>query len=219
MTAQMECSRSSHCSFPPLPRRRYAIIYADPPWDYVGQTQHSSAGGSVDTGSASTHYDTVPLRVLMGLPVAAIAAKDCLLFIWSSSPHLDQAIALGNAWGFDWATVAFVWDKVRSNPGNYTLSQCELCLVFRRGRIPTPRGARDIRQYLREERGAHSCKPEEVRTRIESMFPTQSKIELFARSLAHGWDAWGLEVTNETTVEEHPVVGWFNSGQLFVAQS
>ena len=219
MTIQMECPRSSRRPFPPLPRRRYAIIYADPPWDYMDQTQHGAAGGNTDTGGASTHYDTVPLQVLVGLPVAAMAAKDCLLFMWSSSPRLDQAIALGNAWGFDWATVAFVWDKVRTNPGHYTLSQCELCLVFRQGRIPSPRGARNMHQYIRSERGNHSCKPEGVRARIESMFPTQSKIELFARSLAQGWDAWGLEVARETTVKEHPVVGWFNSGQLFVAES
>ena len=216
---QMASPRSTHEPFPSLPRRRYAILYADPPWDYMGQTQHSEAGGSSDTGSAASHYNTVPLRVLMGLPIAAISAKDCLLFMWSSSPHLNQAIALGEAWGFEWATVAFVWDKVRTNPGHYTLSQCELCLVFKRGCIPSPRGARDVRQYLREERGPHSCKPDDVRGRIEAMFPTQSKIELFARSLAPGWDSWGLEVTRETTVEEHPVVGWFNSGQLFVADS
>ena len=215
----MKIPQSQQPSFPPLPCKRYAIIYADPPWDYAGQTQHGAAGGRADTGSASTHYDTLPLSALMGLPVAAMSAKDCLLFMWSSSPHLDQAITLGHAWGFDWATVAFVWDKVRPNPGHYTLSQCELCLVFKRGRIPAPRGARNVRQYLRVERGAHSCKPEEVRTRIEAMFPTQPKIELFARTVTDGWDAWGVEVTNETMVEERPVVGWFNSGQLFAAQS
>ena len=67
------------------------------------------------------------------------------------------------------------------NPGFYTMSQCELCLVFRRGRIPTPRGARNERQLVRAERGPHSAKPEEVRRRIERMFPEQRKIELFAR--------------------------------------
>ena len=219
MAAQMGCPRSQRDPFPPLPRRRYAIIYADPPWDYGGQTQHGEAGRSADTGGASAHYSTVPLRTLKALPVAAISARDCLLFMWSSSPHLDQAIALGGAWGFTWSTVAFVWDKIRLNPGHYTLSQCELCLVFKRGRIPSPRGARNMRQYVRDERGAHSRKPDEVRARIEAMFPTQSKIELFARSLSPGWDSWGLEVAKETTVGEHPVAGWFNSGQLFMADS
>ena len=180
--------------FPPLPDRRYAVVYADPPWDYKGQLQHTGSGpGSEDTGGAARHYATVPLEGLKALPVHRIAARDSLLFLWSTSPHLDQAIELGKAWGFGWATVAFVWDKRRVNPGHYTLSQCELCLVFRRGRIPQPRGARNVRQLVREPRGPHSAKPEEVRRRIEAMFPEQSRIELFARRRTPGWAAWGLE--------------------------
>ncbi len=173
-----------------LPPSRYDIIYADPPWDYKGQLQHAGPG-SGDTGGAIRHYGTLTLAQLKRLGVASIAADDCLLFLWSTSPHLDQAIDLGKAWDFDWATVAFVWDKVRVNPGFYTLSQCELCLVFKRGRIPQPRGARNVRQLVRSERGLHSAKPEEVRWRITEMFPEQRKIELFARDVAAGWDAWG----------------------------
>ena len=173
-----------------LPQRHYSIIYADPPWDYQGQLQHAGAG-SDDTGGAIRHYDTLTLTQLKQLGVPSITADDCLLFLWSTSPHLDQAIDLGKAWGFEWATVAFVWDKVRVNPGFYTLSQCELCLVFKHGRIPHPRGARNVRQLVQSKRGPHSAKPEEVRARIEAMFPEQEKIELFARRAAPGWDAWG----------------------------
>ena len=139
------------------------------------------------------HYSTVPLRELKQLSIARIAAENSLLFLWATNPHLDQAIDLGKAWGFAWATVAFVWDKGRVNPGYYTMSQCELCLVFKRGRIPRPRGARNIRQYLLETRKRHSAKPEEVRRRIEAMFPEHSRIELFARQQVPGWSCWGLE--------------------------
>ena len=189
--------------FPRLPapeaNDRYAIIYADPPWDYKGQLQHAGPG-SGDSGGAIRHYSTVRLADLKGLDVASIAADDSLLFLWATSPHLDQAIELGKAWGFDWATVAFVWDKQRVNPGFYTMSQCELCLVFKRGRIPTPRGARNARQLVSERRTDHSRKPIEVRRRIEEMFPRQRKIELFARdSDIHGWDTWGAEIAHQQT--------------------
>ena len=180
-------------AFPALPDRRFGIIYADPPWDYRGQLQHAGAG-SGDTGGAVRHYPTVGLSDLKKLDVAGIAEDDCLLFMWATNPHLDQAIELGRAWDFQWATVAFVWDKERVNPGFYTLSQCELCLVFKRGRIPAPRGARNVRQLVRSRRGSHSEKPEEVRRRIEEMFPTQTKIELFARRKVDGWAGWGLDV-------------------------
>lgn len=181
--------------FPALPKDRFAVIYADPPWDYKGQLQHAGEGSS-DTGGAAKHYPTVTLKALKSLPVADIAEDDCLLFMWATSPHLDQAIELGKAWGFEWATVAFVWDKKKTNPGFYTLSQCELCLVFKSGKIPQPRGARNVRQLVEAERGAHSSKPAEVRERIAAMFPSQNKIELFARPGSQnleGWRAWGLD--------------------------
>ncbi len=179
--------------FPPLPTQQYSVIYADPPWDYKGQLQHAGAG-SRDTGGALRHYSTVTLDDLKALPVGDIAASDCLLFMWATNPHLDQAIDLGKAWGFAWATVAFVWDKQRVNPGYYTMSQCELCLVFKRGKIPTPRGARNVRQLVQAPRTTHSTKPAEVRHRIDAMFPGLPKIELFARGTAPtGWEYWGHE--------------------------
>ena len=183
-------------TFPPLPTGVYEIIYADPPWDYKGQLQHAGPG-SADTGGAVRHYSTVTLDDLKELDVPGIASEDSLLFMWATNPHLDQAIELGKAWGFAWATVAFVWDKARVNPGFYTLSQCELCLVFKRGGIPQPRGARNVRQLVSALRGLHSAKPEEVRRRIERMFPHQRKIELFAREQAAGWEAWGLGCDGE----------------------
>ena len=176
--------------FPPLPRKKYAIIYADPPWDYKGQTQHNGPGGK-STGGARIHYPTVKLSDLKKLDILSICETDCLLFMWSSSPHLDQAIELMKHWGFKWATVGFIWHKDKTNPGFYTLSECELCLIGKHGKIPQPRGARNVRQFYREMRGGHSVKPDMFRYRIERMFPTQKKIELFATKKSKRWAAWG----------------------------
>jgi N6-adenosine-specific RNA methylase IME4 len=169
----------------------YQIIYADPPWDYRGQLQHTGSGGET-TGGAKEHYPTMAGTDLAVMDVPAISdPQQSLLFMWTSNPHLPEALGLMKAWDFKWATVAFVWDKQRVNPGYYTMSQIELCLVGKRGRIPRPRGARNVRQFLSSPRGIHSAKPEEVRRRIEQMFPTQKKIELFAREKVPGWDCWG----------------------------
>jgi len=78
--------------------------------------------------------------------------------------------------------------------GSYTMSECEICLIGKKGKIPQPRGARNIRQFLSEKKTRHSAKPVEIRNRIEQMFPTQDKIELFARNKTDGWDVWGNEV-------------------------
>ena len=192
LNSDFACERVHRSKFPPLPDAQFEIIYADPPWDYKGQLQHTGTGGS-DSGGAERHYPTVELGDLKTLPVNRVAAENSLLFMWATNPHLDQAIDLGKSWGFAWATVAFVWDKIRVNPGFYTMSQCELCLVFKRGKIPNPRGARNVRQFVQSRRTTHSTKPCDVRLRIDEMFPDQRKIELFARARVSGWNAWGFD--------------------------
>ena len=78
------------------------------------------------------------------------------------------------------------------------MSQCEICIVGKKGKIPKPRGARNIRQYLKSQRTRHSEKPQEVIHRITSMFPQQNKIELFARHKnIKGWSFWGNEVDSD----------------------
>ena len=192
--------------YPKLPNQKFDVIYADPPWNYNGKLQFDKSSAGVDKidfsrkifiSSASFKYPTLKTEELKKLPVQEIANNDCLLFMWTSNPHLAQAVELGEAWGFDYKTVAFVWDKMNHNPGQYTLSNCELCLVFKRGKIPKPRGARNIKQLVRVRRGEHSEKPKEVMRAIEKMFPHHKRIELFARNKTDGWTAWGLDVFTE----------------------
>jgi N6-adenosine-specific RNA methylase IME4 len=189
--------------YPGLPNKKFDIIYADPPWHYNGKLQFDKSSKSREAIDLSRNifistscfkYPTLKTSELMRLPVHEIAKDDCLLFMWTSNPHLAQAIELGQAWGFQYKTVAFVWDKMIHNPGKYTLSNCELCLLFKQGRIPQPRGARNIQQLVRVPRKKHSEKPVEVIRAIEQMFPTQERIELFARRKSLGWSVWGLDV-------------------------
>jgi N6-adenosine-specific RNA methylase IME4 len=84
--------------------------------------------------------------------------------------------------------------KGQVNPGAYTMTQCEYVLVGTHRRIPKPRGARNVRQFLQSARTKHSAKPHVIRDRIHKMFPNQKKIELFARDSMPGWLAWGNEV-------------------------
>lgn len=102
---------------------------------------------------------------------------------------------IGEAWGFKYITVAIVWYKERANVGNYTMPQCELCLLFMRGKIPPDRVRNPgQKQFISEPIMIHSKKPACVRERIEKMFPKSKKIELFARQQVSSWDCWGNEV-------------------------
>lgn len=190
--------------YPKLPNKKYQIIYMDPPWDYGGKYQYDKTTikdlnvgftKNIFLSSASFKYPTLKLKDLMQLDVLSIAdSKSCLLFMWTTGPQFENAIKLGNYWGFEYKTVAFVWDKMIHNPGRYTLSQTEFCLVFKKGVIPTPRGARNVRQLVTFPREEHSKKPVKVIEGISKMFPFQEKIELFARENYNGWDNWGLEI-------------------------
>jgi N6-adenosine-specific RNA methylase IME4 len=176
----------------------YEVIYADPPWDYNGKKQH--ANGKSPVASAIDHYDTMTLQKLKELNVKSVCADNAVMFMWSSSPHLPQAIELMKEWGFNYKTIAFVWYKQKTNPGYYTLSECEVCIVGKRGKFPTPRGSRKERQFISEMRGKHSAKPTAIRERITKMFPEQKRLELFARNKTDGWDVFGNEVDGSISI-------------------
>lgn len=168
--------------FPQLPSEKYEVIYADPPWDYGGKMQYDKTSiktknigfkKDIFISAANFKYPTLKLKELMQLNVSSIAANNCILFMWTTGPQFANSIELGKAWGFEYKTVAFVWDKQVHNPGRYTLSQTEFVLAFKKGKFPTPRGARNIRQLVSVHRGIHSEKPLKVIDGITKMFPEQ----------------------------------------------
>ena len=181
-------------NYPPLPKKKFSIVLADPPWEYhrkpyaIVDSRFTSVKGVTDC------YSTLSLEQLKQLPIQPICEIDCLLFLWVTSPKLKDGIELMESWGFSYVTIGFVWDKVRTHPGNYTLSVVELCLIGKKGKIPQPRGSRNERQLYSQLKAKHSKKPEEIRYRINRMFPRQSKIELFARETSPQWYSWGDEV-------------------------
>ena len=133
--------------YPKLPNKKYQIIYADPPWDYGGKMQYDKTTikdenvgfeKNIFISSATFKYPTLKLKQLKELNVESIADDNCILFMWTTGPQLANSIELGETWGFEYKTVAFVWDKMVHNPGRYTLSQTEFVLAFKRGKFGRP---------------------------------------------------------------------------------
>jgi site-specific DNA-methyltransferase (adenine-specific) len=172
--------------------KKYNIIYADPPWSYNDKMSGHSF-------SLEHEYETMPLEWIKSLPVAKLAEKDCILFLWAISPQLPEAIEVMQAWGFAYKTVAFCWSKVTknkkpvSNLGKWTMGNVELCLLGVRGKPNKFRVDKGVKQLVVAERTIHSKKPDEVRERITQGFGDLPRIELFARQAAEGWDCWGNE--------------------------
>ena len=179
---------------------KYQIIYADPPWKYGGRSKNDPKRKPLEE-----RYPTMKLEDIKNLDVKSIADKDCLLFLWVVSPHLKQCIEVGESWGFKYITVAFVWHHKMALLGNYTMAGCELCLLFRKGKIPEGkiRGkGNGIKQFYEEQKEYASKKPDGIRDRIKKLFPLSKRIELFARQKTEGWDSWGNEVVNDINLGE-----------------
>ena len=170
---------------PKLPSGIYRVFYADPPWHYNNTLPDTY-------GEVSKHYRTMTLDDLCALPIAERTADDAVLFLWVTSPMLEDAFAVIRAWGFSYKS-SFVWDKVKHNFGNYNSVRHELLLVCTRGSA-TPETKQLYDSVIAEERsGRHSEKPERFREMIDGLYPTGPKLELFARKQTPGWDVYGDE--------------------------
>jgi len=163
----------------------YRVIYADPPWQY-------NADFMDKYGHAKSHYSTMSIEELCALPVADVRADDCVLFMWTTSPKLEQAFQVIKAWGFKYKT-SFVWDKVKHNFGYYNSVRHEFLLIAGHGSsTPDVKELHDSVISI-ERSGKHSEKPEYFRELIDKLYTTGNKVELFARNKVEGWDTWGAE--------------------------
>ncbi len=173
-----------------LPDKKYAAIYADPPWGYRNKGTR---------GAASKHYSTMSIDDIKALPVGDIAADDCVLFLWATFPMLQEALDTIRAWGFTYKTIGFVWVKLNRlkdtlfwGMGNWTRSNVEICLLAVKGR-PKRVSAR-VHSVIVSRVKKHSQKPTRARALIVELLGDVPRIELFARQRTDGWDAWGDEV-------------------------
>ena len=174
------------------PTGKYGVILADPPWKF------ETWGKLGQKRSPERYYPTQTDDWLKALPVADLAADDCVCFMWATYPKLAEALDVMTAWGFAYRTVAFTWIKQNSSGvgvfmglGYWTRGNAEICLLGRKGN--PKRKAKDVLQVIMSPRREHSLKPDEQYGRIERLV-NGPYIELFARRRWPGWDAWGNEV-------------------------
>lgn len=164
------------------PKGKYRVIYADPPWSY-GNTQPDYQTEQRD------HYPTMELKDICALPVKDLAMDDAVLFIWVTSPTLEESFQVIKAWGFKYKA-SFVWDKVGHNMGHYNSVRHEFLLIAVRGSCP-PDVSRLFDSVVSEQREGHSKKPESFYEVIDTIYPHGPRIELFARNTRKGWAGYG----------------------------
>jgi site-specific DNA-methyltransferase (adenine-specific) len=175
--------------------KKYNVIYADPAWRFSqGINRRKDIREKFGTNEElSIQYPTISDKEIIELNVADYADDNCVLFVWTTDAHLEVAIKAINNWGFKYKTVAFTWNKRRGFMGKWTVKQCEICLLATKGTAHKLLKSFKEKSYLEENKTEHSKKPNEFRKRIERMFGDVPKLEMFARTRAEGWDAWGNE--------------------------
>jgi N6-adenosine-specific RNA methylase IME4 len=183
--------------------KRFSVIYADPPWPW----ETFGPLGRIRS-CADHHYGLSTLDDIKKLPVASLAANDAALIIWGTWPRLPNVLEVIAAWGFSYKTSAFVWVKqtpssesLHTGMSYYSRSNTEFALLATKG---SPcRLAADVREVVLAPVGEHSEKPEEVRRRIERLFPGPY-LEFYARRLAPGWTSWGNEIPRDHLIGVTP---------------
>ena len=166
--------------------RKYRIVYADPPWNYDNTMPEYVT-------APSDYYQLMTFDEISGMPINKIVEDNAVLFLWVTSPILEDSFRVINAWGFKYKA-SFVWDKIKHNMGHYNSVRHEFLLICVRGSCqPDKQKLHDSVQSI--ERLEHSAKPEKFREIIDEIYPEGKRIELFARKRAEGWDAFGNELS------------------------
>lgn len=176
-------------------KKKYQIIYADPPWLFKNYNDEKA------TNWVGDHYGLMTTQDICKLPIREIVDNNCTLFIWGTWPKLPDCLEVIKAWGFTYKTLAFNWIKLNKNNsfffgmGYWTRSNSEYCLLATKGR--PKRISAKVFSVIEYPRLKHSQKPPIIRDRIIQLVGDLPRIELFARQKTEGWDVWGDEVQSD----------------------
>lgn len=156
-----------------LPKGPWGTILADPPW------MLNSNGVRRDL-----HYDRMTQEELKAIPVATVCAPDAHLWLWTTNPHLPEALELVEAWGFHYRSLR-TWSKPKMGLGWWLRSQTEH-LIFATKDKSNRKNPGSWTTIFNAEAGKHSAKPDEAIQCIEALSPGP-RLEIFARQERPGW--------------------------------
>ena len=99
-----------------LPKKKYNIIYADPPWKFKYYSKGVTEGNPKDipyddSRAPQNHYGCMTIDDIYKLPVQDISAENCVLMMWVTYPLLKEGIKTMEEWGFTYKTCGFSWIK------------------------------------------------------------------------------------------------------------
>ena len=162
----------------------YQILFADPPWRFASNSKAKPGR------NAMRHYECMTDAEICALPVKEWAAKEALLFMWTTAPMMARSMPVLDAWGFKYVS-QMVWVKSRIATGYWARNRHEILIIAKRGKFPWPGTAPFPDSVVEAPTREHSRKPEYFQDRVDAVWPDHRKLEMFARRPRKGWDAWG----------------------------
>lgn len=196
--------------------KKYAVIYADPPWQQKAGRNLSGGYKKIDgkqvfnpasVTSENLPYSTMSVDEIAALNVKSIVAKDAHLYLWVTNKYLLQADKIINSWGFKYST-CLTWAKKPIGGGmggTFRVSQ-EHLLFCTRGSLKANTNINgtvfNVKRPYVNGYPCHSKKPDFFIEMIERVSPG-NKLEMFARRKREGWDVFGNEVENSILITNY----------------
>ena len=188
-----------------LPGNFFGVAIEDFEWHHAAWNGETGA-----ERSPSMHYETAEDAQTPEAIVARCAerfaclADACILFKWTTLPHLAIALKVLDLQGFDYVT-NLVWNKERSGDargmGYWFTGEHEIVLVGTRGKVVPPAIAH-FRSIFSAPVGGHSEKPDNLHEIIEFHWPNTPKVEFNARRARPGWRTWGYDAPPQSEAAE-----------------
>lgn len=175
--------------------KQYDIILADPPWK-------QSKGGRKNVRPASSGVELdYPVCSLEEIKehlkkATQLTSENSVLFLWTIDKYLFEAQQIAEELGYK-LHARMIWNKVTGIPAAFTVRfGHEYLLYMYKGKLrPIATSERGkIHTVFTEKVHKHSQKPEVSFDIINRLYPSERKLELYARSERNSWDCWGNEV-------------------------
>ena len=158
---------------------------------------------------------------IRNLPVFDITDDKAHLYLWVTNPFISEGLEICKSWGFEYKTL-ITWVKTYGNGKpemgmGYYFRGCTEHIIFGvKGKMKcTNKTTKNMFQAVNSKR--HSEKPHMVRDMIVDSSGDLPRIELFARHKIKGWDSWGNEGEELSTLEEFMLwqyIKWWKSTTL-----
>ena len=204
-TGRLEKNAPSSCTVDSLVGLSgFRTIVADPPWRPILHANNPRRA-TADLAGPQKHYPTMLLGDILSMNVPS--AKQCHLYLWVVTQHVEWGCRVARAWGFKEVVTMLTWCKPGTGCGRF-MCNTEHVLVCRKGtRSGNPFGLggqfapATIGTWFNWPRGRHSEKPAAFFDIVERISPGPY-LEMFARRPREGWTVWGNEVEANISIRE-----------------